>query len=148
MEYVISELSAVEQATAVIAEPTTWRAFPRLWPALLAEVWAAARGSDGRIVPGRNVMLYEDDVPNVQVGVEVAAPFTRIGRVVPGLLPAGRVAATTHRGSYGRLGDAHEAVIAWCDVRGLERAGPRWEIYGHAVESEADQEVEIYWLLR
>jgi effector-binding domain-containing protein len=144
--YSVRELVVAAQPTAVVAESTTWEEFPSLWPRLLAEVWAVVRASDG-ISPNRNVMLYGDDLPNVEVGVEVGEPFGAVGRVVSSALPAGRVATTLHRGRYVDLGSAHEAVIEWCDGRRLVRAGPRWEIYGHHIEGSEEQEVEISWLL-
>jgi effector-binding domain-containing protein len=147
MAHSVRETTASEQPTAVVVAGTSWDAFGSLWPQLLDEVWAVARASDA-IVPGRNVMLYKDDVPNVEVGVEVSEPFAAVGRVVSSTLPAGRVATTLHRGSYDELGSAHEAVIVWCNEHGLRRTGVRWEIYGHWVENSADQEVEIYYLLR
>src|SRR5581483_11326223 len=67
--------------TAVIAETTTWAEYPQVWRRLLDEVWSVVR-PDGSITAGRNVMLYHDDAPNVEVGVEVEAPFEPIGRVV------------------------------------------------------------------
>jgi len=36
-------------------------------------------------------MLYRDDVPNVEVGVEIAGSFAPTGRIVASALPAGRV---------------------------------------------------------
>jgi effector-binding domain-containing protein len=132
--------------TAVIAETTSWAAFPQLWPRLLHEVWSAVRPVRDEIQPGRNVMLYKDDVPNVEVGVEVAGTFAGVGRIVRSALPAGRVVTTTHRGSW-EIGPAHQAVIAECDRLGLERLGPRWEIYGH-FNAPGDEEVEIHYLVR
>lgn len=140
-------MTAAEQRTAVIAEATTWGAFPGRWPALLGEVWEVVR-ANGALTPNRNVMLYLDDVPNVEIGVEVAVPFGASGRVFCGRLPSGRAARTLHIGRYEDLGLAHEAIIAWCDRHGLDRAGPRWEVYGHWNETSPDQEVEIYYLLR
>ena len=139
----VLETTVAARPTAVIAEATTWAAFPSLWPVLLAEVWEAVRGSD-LVRPGRNVMLYLDDVPNVEVGAEAAGPFPPIGRVVASSLPAGRVLTTTHRGDYAGIGAAHRVVVEECDRRGLVRLGPRWEIYGHATEDVSDQEVEIF----
>jgi hypothetical protein len=78
------------QPTAVIAAATTWEEFPRLWRDLLDEVWATMRALEGAS-PGRNVMLYKDDVPHVEVGVEVPSHFRGAGRVVGSELPAGRV---------------------------------------------------------
>jgi hypothetical protein len=53
---------------------------------------------------------------------------------------------TTHRGSW-EVGPAHESVIAVCEQWGVERVGPRWEIYGHW-NQPGDEEVEVYYLVR
>jgi effector-binding domain-containing protein len=145
LSYEVVELVVPARPTAVVAATTTWNEYPNLWRQLLDEVWAAVRADEG-IVPGRNVMLYLDDKPSVEVGVEVGAPFERIGRVFCSSLPAGRVAMTTHRGSF-EVGAAHQAVVAACARRGLERVGPCWEIYGHW-NKPGDEEVEIYHLVR
>ena len=147
MGYSVTEVVAPERQTAVIVEATTWELFPALWGSLLDEVWAAVRSTD-EIAPGRNVMLYNTDLPDVEIGVEVAAPFPDIGRVVSSTLPTGRAVMTTHQGSYDDLKSAHLAIIEWCDRHGLQRVGPRWEIYGHWREDAAGQEVEVYYLVR
>jgi effector-binding domain-containing protein len=146
VSYSVTGVDAPGRPTAVIAEKTTWDAFPTLWPGLLDKVWAAVRSTD-EITPDRNVMVYKDDVPNVEIGVEVGEPFAAMGRVVSSTLPAGRAARTTHHGRYEDLGAAHEAIIEWCDRHALRRVGPRWEIYGHWREGSADQEVEVYYLV-
>jgi effector-binding domain-containing protein len=122
-----SDLTA--RPTAVIRATTTWQEFPGLWKTLLDEVWECLRsaGVDGGC---RNVMLYRDDVPNVEVGVELTQPCPFTGRVVGSTLPAGRAAMTVHYGPYGGLGAAHRAVVDWCAAHGHRTAGPRWEIYG------------------
>jgi effector-binding domain-containing protein len=142
----VIELIVEERPTAVIAETTSWESFPPLWRALLSEVWGEVRGND-EVGPGRNVMLYLDDVPHVEIGVEAAGPFASLGRVVPSVLPAGRVAMTRIVGSYDEIGAAHGAVVDACTERSLERLGPRWEIYGHHNDASPDQEVEIYHLV-
>ena len=141
------KIDTSERPTAVIAQATTWDAFPNLWKSLLDEVWAVVRSKD-EITPNRNVMLYKDDIPNVEVGVEVAEPFSNLGRVVSSTLPAGRAVTTTHRGRYEDLGLAHQAIIEWCDRHGVQRVGPRWEIYGHWREGSVEQEVDVYYLVR
>jgi hypothetical protein len=139
-------LTVDARPTAVIVEATSWDAYPELWPRLLEEVWSAIRPSRAEVAPGRNVMLYKDDVPNVEVGVEIAGSFAAVGRIVASELPAGCVAMATHRGSWD-VGPAHDAVAEACDRLGLERLGPRWEIYGH-FDAPGDEEVEIYHLVR
>ena len=47
---------------------------------------------------GRNVMLYKDDRPAVEVGVELLGPLEPSGRVSLSALPAGRAATTTDHG--------------------------------------------------
>ncbi len=141
----VSQLTVRAKPTAVIAETTNWEAYPETWPRLLDEVWSAVRPRRTKIMPGRNVMLYKDDVPNVEVGVEVARPFAPVGRIIASTLPAGRVAMTTHRGSWD-VGPAHRAVIDECERLGLEQVEPRWEIYGH-FNTPGDEEVEIYYLV-
>jgi hypothetical protein len=74
--------------TAVIARQRTWAESPRLWRPLLDEVYAVLAGPGGP-QPGCNVMLYRDDVPNVEVGVEVPGPFAPTGPVISSALPGG-----------------------------------------------------------
>jgi effector-binding domain-containing protein len=136
--------------TAVIVEATTWEAFPARWPEMLSEVWSYLRQAG--LETDRNVMLYRDDLPNVEVGVEVRRPFAPEGRVVPSSLPAGLAAKTIETGppSPAGLAQAHAAVRAWCDANHHELEGTRWEVYGHWREEQdpAEYETEVYWLLR
>jgi effector-binding domain-containing protein len=53
----------------------------------------------------------------------------------------------THHGPYAGLGRAHQAVIDYCDVHGLQRAGPRWEIYGPHRDDPAELRTEVFHLL-
>jgi hypothetical protein len=57
------------------------------------------------------------------------------------------VSRTTSAGRTRSRPPAHRAVIDECERLGLERAGPRWEIYGH-VNEPGDEEVEIDYLVR
>jgi effector-binding domain-containing protein len=144
---VVTEKAVAARPTVVVVATTTWAEFPALWPKLSGEVWACLRAAGiGRGC--RNVMLYLDDVPQVEVGVELTQPCPLTGRVVASSLPGRTVAMTVHRGSYDGLGEAHDAVIRWCRDRGRERAGARWEVYGPHHDDPADVWTEVYYLLR
>ena len=118
-----------------------------LWKELLDEVWACLRA--GGIDRGaRNIMLYRDDVPHVEVGVLLDRPCPLTGRVVASALPDGNVATTVHHGSWAELGSAHEAVLSWCRVNGRRPAGPRWEIYGPHHDDPAQVWTEVDYLLQ
>lgn len=146
MTHEVTLVDVAARPTAVVAATTTWQEFPRLWKELLDEVWACLRASG--IQRGcRNVMLYRDSVPHVEVGVELSQPCRLTGRVVTSTLPAGQVAMTVHRGSYAGLGLAHRAVLDWCAAQNRRPAGPRWEVYGPHSDDPAEVWTEVYYLL-
>lgn len=146
-------VTVAARPTAVVAATTTWSEFPKLWGALLEQVYefvrarpelAAGTGSER----WQNVMLYRDQRPDVEVGVLVSQPFQPEGSVTLSALPAGEVVAATHRGDYAKLGVTHEAVRSYAAAHGRELAGPCWEIYGHAPPDPREAETEVFWLLR
>jgi effector-binding domain-containing protein len=150
VNYNVRIVATVETPTAVVAEATSWEKFPEVWKTLLGEVWTFLRGAG--LTTGRNVMVYRDDLPNVEVGAEVSSSFEATGRVRPSSLPAGRAATTVEYGppSPAGLARAHAAVRDWCAANSHELTGARWEIYGHWIEDQdpAMFETEIYWLLQ
>jgi effector-binding domain-containing protein len=146
VEYEVRVLDVEARPTAVVPATTTWTDFPTLWPQLSREVWACLRAA-GVTRGCPNVLLYLDDRPRVEVGVELRVPCPLTGRVVASSLPAGLVATTVHRGPYADLGSAHRAVVEWCADHGRATAGPRWEVYGPHCEDPAELTTEVHWLL-
>jgi effector-binding domain-containing protein len=145
VSYQVTVTDVVARPTAVVAATTTWPQFPLLWKELLDEVWACLRA--GGVTRGcRNVMLYLDDVPHVEIGVELSQPCPLTGRVTASTLPAGQVAMTAHRGPYPGLASAHRTVREWCASHGRP-IGARWEIYGPHRDNPAELETEVYYLL-
>ena len=148
MEHVVTIVTTAATPTAVVRETTTWDAFPTRWRALLDEVWAFVRREG--LTAGRNVMVYADDVPNVEVGVEVSEAFSPGERVMPSALPAGRAARTISRGppTPEGLHAAHTAVQRWCAANAEQTTGVRSEVYGHWRDEDPQAfETEIYWLV-
>ena len=143
--YEIRQDTVGEVLTAVVAARTTWEELPNAWSAMLGEVYDCleelAIGN-----AGRNVMLYKDDIPNLEAGVEVSKSITPRGRATLSVLPGGKVATTIHRGPYQGLSRAHQAVHVWCRANGLKVTGPRWELYGH-IRGDAEPETTVCWLL-
>jgi effector-binding domain-containing protein len=135
--------------TAVVAAAVTWAQFPAMWGPMLDQVWSFLRGAapEWLYQHGHNVMLYKDDVPNVEVGVQVTGSFDSAGHVVASSLPGGLVATATHVGPISALGGTHQAVRQWCEANGYLTAGPRWEIYGDPDPSTGDFRVDVFWSL-
>jgi effector-binding domain-containing protein len=92
-------------------------------------VWEAVKAQ--KVPAGRLVAIYWDRSIRLEVGVELRGAFVDDVDVVGSATPAGTVASVTHRGSYGSLGAAHDAIRSWCAANGRRLAGPSWEIYGH-----------------
>jgi effector-binding domain-containing protein len=135
--------------TAVVAAAVTWEEFPKLWGPMLDQVWTFLRGDapEGLYQHGHNIMLYQDDVPHVEVGVQVTGPFAPAGQVVPSTLPAGLAATATHTGPIAKIGDTHQAVRDWSQANGYRLAGPHWEIYGDPAPSTGHFNVAVFWSL-
>lgn len=146
MSYQVIVTNVEARPTAVVSAQTTWQEFPTLWRKLSDEVWACLNA--GGIYRGcRVIMLYWDDVPHIEVGVELLVPCPLTGRVIASALPAGQVAMTTHWGPYSELGAAYQAVIDWCATQGRQRTSTRWEVYGPHNADPAKVWTELYWLL-
>lgn len=77
MDFEVTVADVPARRTAVAAV-TTWQEFPMLWSRLLGEVWECLRESG--IERGcRNVMLYRDSRPTVEVGVLLDQPCRLTG---------------------------------------------------------------------
>jgi hypothetical protein len=97
--------------------------------------------------PGRMIAIYLDCEMNLEIGVEVDAPFPDQGELLSSSTPAGMVATATHVGPYDRLGETHAAIHQACNERGRSLAGPSWEIYGHWTDDPTQLRTEVVYLL-
>jgi effector-binding domain-containing protein len=116
---------------------------------MLDAVWSFLRDDppEGLCPQGHNIMLYRDEVPNVEVGVQESGSFAPAGRIVASRLPGGLVATATHTGPIGKIGETHQAVREWSEANGYRLAGPHWEIYGDPDPSTGDFAIEVFWSL-
>ncbi|MBV1689840.1 GyrI-like domain-containing protein [Novosphingobium sp. G106] len=78
------------------------------------------------------------DVFDFELGIKVSSPVTPAGRVLPGELPAGRVARAIYTGPYEGLPEAWDAFIAWMDANGHKGAPSLWELYSVGPQSTPD----------
>ena len=102
-------------------------------PQACGVVWALVKRL-GLLGAGRHVAVYRGhsgDLLEVEIGVELSAPFGGSGEVFDSATPAGEVATVTHFGPYGGLSEAHRAVRDWCESNGHPAAGVSWEVYDH-----------------
>jgi effector-binding domain-containing protein len=139
------ELVAAVQATVSISE------IVRAWKPTLDQVWAFLR-QNSDLAPGHNLFLYHhpdrrNEPMNIDFGVQVGRPFEREGNDRCIETPTGEVARTVHVGPYDRLGDAHNAIHAWCAANNRKIAQASWEIYGDWNDDPTLLETTIKYLL-
>jgi effector-binding domain-containing protein len=120
-------------------------------PKACGVVWEALRAEQIKGA-GRHIAIYLDDQINLEVGVEMAAPFPGHGEVVASFIPTGLAAGTVHLGPYESLHEAHRAIHDWCTRNGHTLAGPNWEIYGHWTDDwncdPSKIRTDVFYLLR
>jgi effector-binding domain-containing protein len=148
--YAIDIIDAAPSPLAVArGSAATWEEFRSAWKPMLDGVWAFL-GQNDLHTDGHNVMVYRDDIPQLdfEVGVQVTRFFEAAGAVRPSVLPAGRAAHTVHWGDYAGLGDAHESVLSWCLANGQVTTSVRWEVYGDWDADPSKLQTDVYWLLQ
>lgn len=150
MEYDVQRKEISACLLAVVRRRAQLKDLAKVVPEACGIVWGVIR--EQKIEGcGRNVALYLDDEINLEVGVEVNAPFEGCGEVVGSATPAGTVATVVHYGPYDQLYRAHNAVREWCAHRNYHLSGPNWEIYGHWTEAwnhnPAEIRTDVFYLL-
>jgi effector-binding domain-containing protein len=130
MNYNVRLEQSYNRPLAVVRRCAKSQDLSKVVPNGCGTVWSVVRSQQ---IPGagRHIAIYLDGQINLEVGVELDAPFGGHGEVVSSSTPSGPVAATTHLGPYGQLHQAHDAIRQWCASNGYALAGPNWEIYGH-----------------
>jgi effector-binding domain-containing protein len=123
----------------------------QVWKPALDQVWAFLR-ANGHVRPGHNLFLYHhaahrNGPMEIDFGVQVSHPFEPDGNVRCIKTPVGEVATTVHVGPYDRLGEAHNAIHAWCSANGRKIGPASWEIYGDWTDDPARLETTIKYLL-
>jgi effector-binding domain-containing protein len=151
MKYdVVVETTPAEPMAAVRAKVTISN-IAQAWKPALDQVWTFLKANGG-LGPGHNLFLYHhperrDEAMDIDFGVQVAHLFESEGNVQCIKTPAGEVARTVHIGPYDKLGDAHNAIHAWCAANNRKIAQASWEIYGDWSDDPALLETTIKYLL-
>ena len=152
MEYDVRlETIADVRPLAVVRLRARQAELSRVVPGACGIVWNALKAQRVKGA-GRHVAIYLDGQINLEVGVEMNAPFAGHGEVVGSSIPRGLVASCAHLGPYGNLHGAHQAIRDWCARHGHALAGPNWEIYGHWLDEwnqdPSKIQTDVFYLLK
>jgi len=150
MEPEITVVDIAAGNAAVMRARVAMRDIPRAIMPLVDRVWQFVRAG-GVPAHGHNIWIYhhrEDGEIDVEVGVQVFAPFPDRDGVVATRTPAGRAAHVVHFGDYAGLPAVHAAMYEWCRDNGQARAGVNWEVYGDMDADPAKRRCDVYHLLK
>src|SRR5688500_13086497 len=102
-----------ERVIAAVRVTTEWRELATTIRRAFDEVYAYIKQA-GVTQSGHNIVVYLDDKPTIEVGVEVSARFESEGRVRCAATPAGLAATMAHWGAYSELGRTYDAIVRFC----------------------------------
>lgn len=125
--------TAVVRGELPATEMSSW--LPRVYRTVFEYLQRAGVAPAG---PPFARFTFLSDTIAVEAGVPVSIEVTGEGEVEPSALPDGPAAVTTHLGRYEDLTQAYDALLRWLDDRGLEPAGPHWEVYYTDPNAEPD----------
>ncbi|HEY2466435.1 MAG TPA: GyrI-like domain-containing protein [Terracidiphilus sp.] len=122
------------------------------WGPALDKVWEFIRSQPGLRSDGHNIFLYQHPTQRgtpilCDFGVEVTRTFETVGEVYATETPGGEAAVAVHRGPYGHMHEAHDAIRRFMAANRRESAGCSWEIYGDPTPNPADTETTVVYLL-
>jgi effector-binding domain-containing protein len=113
---------------------------PAAVPKALCEV-AEAMGDAGIELAGPPYTRYAawgPELVTAEIGFPIRAEAPRIGRVVPGVLPGGRIASIIHVGPFDTIGDTYGLMERHLADLGNRDTGPMWETYWSDPEAQPD----------
>jgi effector-binding domain-containing protein len=152
-EYEVRVSTALPRHLAAVRRTVRPSGIPSVIRGELGRVWQFLRENTVRSI-GHNVALYSGKGelgPDRQIdawfGVEVHEGIPASEHVIATTTPIGPVASAAHWGEYARLGEAHDAVRAWCQANDRRTTGVSWEVYGDWFDDWAKVHTDVYYLL-
>ena len=145
-------VQTVDQLTAIIPLVIPRSEIRTMIGPALGELIASAE-AQGLVKTGpwfAHHLSFSESHFDFEVSIPVSAPFNAVGRAIPGLWPAGKVARATYRGDYAHLVPAWDAFRHWIDSQGHKRAPHIYEVYTvtpPTAKSPADCLTALNWPL-
>jgi len=130
MEYDIEIVELDEQPVLVIeaevAPPDLGAELARILPAVHGYVT-----ENGGQMAGMPFLRYLNmtDRFHIAAGIPTVEPMEGTGEILSKVLPGGKAATTLFLGEYHRVGEAWDALNAWCADQGFDVGFGGWDVY-------------------
>jgi effector-binding domain-containing protein len=150
MTYEVKVQTLSPRILAAVRRRVAIKDIPSAFKPALDSVWAFLGKHPGLRTDGHNIFLYYHESPAIMLvdfGVEVVRPFVGADDVACVTTPAGEAAVVVHRGPYGKIAAAHQALHQWCATNGRTIGAHSLEIYGDWSEDPDKLETTIEYLL-
>ncbi len=141
-----------EQRSAIIHLNIPGKDMPKFMDPAIQEILAVLK--DQGLHPTGPMYSYHLRMPSATFDFELGFPVPKDiraqGRVVPGVLPAERVARTVYQGPYEGLSQAWPLLNEWVVKEGHQGAGRFWERYLNNPDeagNPANYRTELNWVL-
>ena len=99
---------------------------PDIYPGIYEH--ASKHGAKSGPPFARYIEWRENDC-DILCGIPLTTPIPPDGNIMVDHYTSCKLVTYLFKGPYSRLGEAHEAVIAYLKKHGLKHGGPCWEIY-------------------
>jgi effector-binding domain-containing protein len=135
--------------TAVVRAEMAMGEIPQQIGPLFNAVYSALPTSPAH-QDGQNIAVYtpqDDGRVRVEVGVQVAEPFSGSEELACSNLPSGPALRHRHVGSYGQISRAFDEMLAWAGEHDLAVRGVSLEIYGDHDPDPSRLVTDLYVML-
>ncbi len=149
MAFIMEIIETNEQPVLTVRTTTSVENLPNILGPIFGEI-AGYIMAQGQEPLGPAFIAYHNmDMNNldIKIGFPVAAPLPGNDRIKAGFIPAGKRATTFHKGAYGDIGPAYQALGEFLVKEGYEATGIAYEYYynspGEVPESELLTKIEF-----
>lgn len=149
MAFIMEIIDTNEQPVVTIRTTTSVENLPNVVGPAFGEIVGYIMANNQDPVGPAFIAYHNMDMNNldIKIGFPVSTPLPGNDRIKAGFIPAGKKAATFHKGAYGDIGPAYEALGEFLVKAGYEASGVAYEYYynspGEVPESELLTKIEI-----
>ena len=152
MAFIMQIIETMEQPVLSIRATTSIENLPKIVGPAYGEIVGYIMAQGGEALGPAFIAYYNMDMNNldIEIGFPVATALPGNDKIQAGVIPAGKKASTFHKGAYGDVGPAYQALSEFLGKSGFEATGVAYEYYYNSPEEVPESELltKIEFLLK